>query len=91
MSKNKHYDTPTQVCFWDWDANEWLAGIAWGDNIICGCCGGVFEIAEIYENAPQEIKKPVVEFNYWVNFSEEIVGDCWPLNPINADEEKYID
>lgn len=39
------FETPTQVKFWDPDGGHYTAGIAYKDEIICGCRGGVFEIA----------------------------------------------
>ena len=45
------FETPTQVKFWDPDGGHYTAGIAYKDEIICGCCGGVFEIEEIIEDA----------------------------------------
>ena len=41
-----YYDDPTQVKFWDADGYHWIGGVAYHDVIICGCCGGVFEITE---------------------------------------------
>lgn len=34
--------------------------------VICGCCGGIFEIEEI----------EIVEvYDYWVDLSDDIIGD----------------
>ena len=47
----KFYDVPTQVKFENPDATDgWSYGIAYGDCIICGCCGGVFPIEELNED-----------------------------------------
>ena len=43
------FETPTQVKFWDVDGGHYTAGIAYKNEIICGCCGGIFEIEEIIE------------------------------------------
>ena len=67
---NKFYDVPTQVSFLPSEADlidtyDLLFGIAFGDIIICGCCGAVFEVNEcdIFEDLP------------WVSVSDEIRGD----------------
>ena len=70
-----YFDRPTQVVFADPDnPGDWLNGIAYHDEIICGCCGGSQEIAEIYAFAPEGVENPIVELK-WVNIREEIVGD----------------
>ena len=52
MNENKYFDKPTQVVYYDVDDNCWKSGIAYRDEIICACCGGIIEISEIYEFAP---------------------------------------
>lgn len=47
----KRYYEPTQVTFLPEegdivDGDDFLHGIAFYDVIICGCCGGIFEIEE---------------------------------------------
>ena len=49
----QYFETPTQVLFKQ-DAEtmrengaEWFAGIAYHDEIICGCCGGIEEVEQI--------------------------------------------
>ena len=37
----KYYNKPTQVKFYDVDNDLWVGGIAYHDEIICGCCGGI--------------------------------------------------
>ena len=80
------YDRPTQVKFLDIDAEEevfWQGGIAYGTEIICGCCGGVFEIADLYadwemvKNDPlyAGIDSPIHEYNEWVDLRKAIIGD----------------
>lgn len=71
----QYFETPTQVLFKQ-DAEtmrengaEWFAGIAYHDEIICGCCGGIVEVSET------ELIQPLP----WVNISEAIAGDL-PLN-----------
>ena len=65
MEKKTFYETPTQVKFQELDGGI-CYGIAFEDNIICGCCGGVFPIDE-------EIT--ILErYNFWVPLHEEIKG-----------------
>ena len=89
MTENRYFDVPTQVYFWDFDGGHWLAGIAWNQNIICGCCGGVFEIDEVYEYAPAELAHPIIPFNTWVDLSAEITGDSWPANPYTGENSNF--
>ena len=71
-----YYGTPCQVRFVDCgDPNNITicGGIAYKDEIICGCCGGVIEIAEVYNEAEEyHIENPIIRGTYWVNINEEI-------------------
>lgn len=60
----KTYSKPTQVQFFTKgdDKNPALVGIAYGNEIICACCGGIFELSEC--KIIQELK--------WIDFSEYI-------------------
>lgn len=72
----KFFEVPTQVMFWDVDGNHYIGGIAYHDEIICGCCGGIVSIEEVYEFTPTEVKEPVHVFDkYWVDISHEIIGN----------------
>jgi hypothetical protein len=73
MEKKMYFENPTQVVWVDED-NHAHAGIAYGDIIICGCCGGTQEIAEIYEFAPEGVENPITELE-WTSIREEIGGD----------------
>ena len=64
----KYYNKPTQVKFYDVDNDLWVGGIAYHDEIICGCCGGIQKISELKEDE-------IIEYTYWVNISDEIKGD----------------
>ena len=71
----QYFETPTRVLFKQ-DAEtmrengaEWFAGIAYHDEIICGCCGGIVEVSET------ELIQPLS----WANISEAIAGDL-PLD-----------
>ena len=71
---------PTQVVFADPDnAGQWLSGIAYQDEIICGCCGGVFEIADVIEMAHEDgIKCAIHQYHSWNDIADEIVGGELP-------------
>ena len=71
--KYNYFGVPTQVKFWDCDSGNYLGGIAYRDEIICGCCGDIFDISEIYESAPDALKEdPIVVYDTWVNLSSKI-------------------
>ena len=69
---NSWYDVPTQVAYFD--VSSYAAGIAYHDEIICACCGGVVAIDEVIEYAPEGVI-PIVEYKGWIDFKEEIIGD----------------
>ena len=74
----KYFDFPRQVKFFCPDTvNEvrFENGIAYGDEIICACCGAIFKIDEVITDAgfagiPET--EAIVEYRMWVNFSEYI-------------------
>ena len=57
------FEKPTQVRFMDYDGTINI-GIAYKNEIICACCGGVYEIEDLLLHQPQEIK----EWEFWVDF-----------------------
>lgn len=61
----KFYDVPTQVRFFDPETSRIEAGIAYRDVIICGCCGGTFEINEVQN----------IEELPWISLKDEILGN----------------
>lgn len=63
MEKKMYFDEPTQVIWYDEEGNRQF-GIAYKDEIICACCGGVYKIEDILLRQPQTIK----EWKYWVDF-----------------------
>jgi hypothetical protein len=69
------FETPTQVKFWDPDGGHYTAGIAYKDEIICGCCGSVFEIEEIIEDTKNDGVVPIIPYELWVDLVSEIAGD----------------
>lgn len=71
--KYNYFEAPTQVKFWD---GCYIGGIAYRDEIICGCCGGIFKISDVYEVAPDTLDNdPIVVYKGWVGLSSEICGD----------------
>ena len=83
MERKFRYEVPTQVKFLDLEAEEeyWIGGIAYGANIICGCCGGVLEIADIYADW-DEVKQyyegiddPIVPYVWWEDISHKIMWE----------------
>lgn len=73
MKKYNYFEAPTQVKFWD---ECYIGGIAYRDEIICGCCGGIFKISDVYEVAPDTLDNdPIVVYKDWVGLSSEICGD----------------
>ena len=68
-----YFDEPKQVMFADPDnEGEWIVGIAYKDEIICACCGGVFEVADVLEAVP-EGKQAIFPYEDWADISAEIV------------------
>ena len=82
-----HFDRPIQVKFLDTDAEEpiWIGGIAYGDYIICGCCGGMLplrdfwdDVEEGWQNDPAGVnvadEDALVMFSDWADISDAITG-----------------
>lgn len=71
------FETPTQVKFLD-DAEDELkykGGIAYGDVIVCGCCGGVVEINDLLEYFSEQEAKLIIIPLEWTDISEAIIGE----------------
>lgn len=60
------FDKPTQVKFYD--GEDWNYGIAYHEIIICGCCGGIFEIDDVLASGHS------IEQLTWIPLNEEIKG-----------------
>lgn len=76
MKKYSYFEVPTQVRFWDYKNGRYHGGIAYRDEIICGCCGGMFNINKIYESASDTLKEdPIIVFDSWERFSSVIFGE----------------
>lgn len=66
MKKYDFFGTPTQVKFWDAVSKNYVGGIAYRDGIICGCCGAVFVIDDIYKSAPSALDNdPIIKLGVW--------------------------
>ena len=71
------FETPTQVKFLD-DAEDELkyrGGIAYGDVIVCGCCGGVVEISDLLECFSEQEANLIIIPLEWIDISEAIIGE----------------
>lgn len=64
----KYFERPTQVKFYDGINHAWMGGIAYQDEIICGCCGGILKVDEFKDNE-------IVAYDHWINISDEIIGE----------------
>lgn len=64
---------PVQVMFYDGDGM--CSGIMFGDKIICGCCGAIFEVEDVIDNAKIDGVDAIKMFTYWADLSDEIKGD----------------
>ena len=59
-----------------YDGEKMCAGIMMGDKIICGCCGGIFEVKDIIEDAHEDgIVNPILMYIRWVDLSDKIRGN----------------
>ena len=60
-----------QVKFWD--GEHWCIGIMVGSQIVCACCGGVFDVDEVLNDGREiGIEDPIVIYDTWVDISDEI-------------------
>jgi hypothetical protein len=84
MEKKLYFEKPTQVAFWDDGLEKYVGGIAYQDEIICGCCGGVLSIEELYEDAPPD-RIPVYSYPIWSDLSVDIAGDYFPTKEEEAE------
>lgn len=76
MKNYNYFEVPTQVKFWDYTNGRYHGGIAHRDEIICGCCGGAFNISKIYKVAPDTLLEyPIIVYDNWVCISSAICGD----------------
>lgn len=73
-----YFDVPTQVAYFD--EHVYHSGIAYCDEVICACCGGVIEIGDLMRWAPAGVA-PIIAYKNWVSFRDEIIG---------TDEDAYF-
>ena len=88
-----YFDEPTQVVFVDPDnPGEWLAGIAYRDEVICGCCGGVFNIDDVIEMATEDgVHCAIYEYPEWNDIADEIVGGELPSGLFRDSDNKIVE
>lgn len=73
MKRITKFDKPTQVMFYDIEKGCHTGGIGYGKEVICGCCGAIFEIDELYETELPN-KEPIIPME-WIDIEAEIRGD----------------
>ena len=85
----KYFDCPKQVMFADPDnVGGWIVGIAYKDEIICACCGGVFNIDDVIEQATAHgVKQAIYPYEDWIDVAVEITGGEMPKG-LSIDGEK---
>ena len=44
-----YFTVPQQVKFWDEENECWIGGIAYCDEIICGCCGCTIDLDNFFD------------------------------------------
>ena len=80
---------PCQVMFWD--GENYCAGFMIGKLLVCGCCGGTFNLDEVIEMAREDGQVPVRVFDTSVDISDEIMGDeteAMSATPLFCEEEE---
>ena len=73
-----NFERPTQVAFYNVEDRCYDAGIAYGDEIICMCCGGVIPIDELLDEVAEVepgVKAVIIPLS-WENLREECLGDA---------------
>ena len=85
----KYFDCPKQVMFADPDnVGGWIVGIVYKDEIICACCGGVFNIDDVIEQAiANGVKQAIYPYEDWIDVAVEITGGEMPKG-LSIDGEK---
>ena len=86
-----YFDRPKQVVFADPDnPGEWIVGIAYKDEIICACCGGIFGIDEVAEQARLDGRKNAIyPYEDWIDIASEISGGECP-NGLEFDDNNNV-
>jgi len=83
----EYYEQPTQVIFIEEEALlergpkevYWGTGIAYGDVVICNCCGGAISLKEIAY---------IFEFEDWFDFGRDNMINCLGVSLINHIQEE---
>ena len=69
------FNEPTMVKFYESECEDWSGGIAYGDEIICACCGATLEIAEILIDAEEAGVEDPIQPLRWINLRDELLGN----------------
>jgi hypothetical protein len=87
-----YFDCPKQVMFADPDnPGEWIVGIAYKDEIICACCGGIFDIDNVIEQARVDgVKQAIYPYEDWIDIAYEITGGNFPKG-LSTENGKIIE
>ena len=82
MEEQFWFETPTMVrCYehMEEDADgvkepQFFVGIAYHDEVICACCGGVYDLEDLYDGADEDgfSGQVVTLLGDWVDFSDYI-------------------
>ena len=78
--EKSYFNNPTQVVFADPDnPGVWISGIAYRDEIICGCCGGIFNIGDVIDMAREDgVHCAIYEYHEWNDLTDSVVGGMLP-------------
>lgn len=84
-----YYEAPTQVTYRDPDYELMgeeteedrpsIAGIAYGEYVICGCCGCLVELADLFEVAAGDDDNKPFDLQFkelpWIDIKDAIIGE----------------
>ena len=86
-----YFDRPKQVVFADPDnPGEWIVGIAYKDEIICACCGGIFDIDDVIGQAKLDGRRcAIYPYEDWIDVASEISGGECP-NGLELDDNHNV-
>lgn len=69
------FEVPTQVKFYEAAEEDYIGGIAYRNEIICGCCSSVLEISNVIAEAEEDgIEEPIIKLP-WIDIQSEIIGE----------------
>lgn len=72
--------SPLRLFFWDTADKDYVGGIAYRNEVICGCCGSIFEISDLLDDAEEDGVQAIYEYKLWVDLSEMIAGEAYPAD-----------